>query len=222
MTDIYIDPTIAALRDLHQQIHTNAADDDTIADYLTRQARGIRTAHQQGNRAVVFHLACWCPDFIGVDADQVMRAELSAEQAQFCVAREYGYRSWSEIEQLSDKCVNPDFEQAVDALLGGDLNALRQQLQRQPALSQMHSAFAHRATLLHYIGANGVESYRQVTPMNAADLCRCVLDAGADVNAVANVYGGSTALALVTSSAHPANAGLTDALAAVLNVAGAR
>ena len=31
----------------------------------------------------------------------------------------------------------------------------------------MKSAAAHRATLLHYIGANGVEGYRQKTPKNA-------------------------------------------------------
>ena len=30
----------------------------------------------------------------------------------------------------------------------------------------------HRATLLHYVGANGVEAYRQKTPPNATEIAR--------------------------------------------------
>jgi len=76
-------------------------------------------------------------------------------------------------------------------------------------------------SLLHYIGANGVESYRQITPMNAAEIVKTLIDAGADVNAPANMYGGSTPLELVLSSAHPHNAGVVDEIAAVLRNAGA-
>jgi len=37
----------------------------------------------------------------------------------------------------------------------------------------------HHATLLHYVGANGIESFRQKTPANAVDIARLLLDAGA-------------------------------------------
>jgi ankyrin repeat protein len=68
---------------------------------------------------------------------------------------------------------------------------------------------AHRATLLHYVAANGVEGYRQRTPKNAVDVARLLLDAGAEVDALADLYGqGCTTMSLLVSSCHPAEAGL--------------
>src|SRR4029079_14228007 len=59
---------------------------------------------------------------------------------------------------------------------------------------------AHRATLLHYVAANGVEGYRQVTPANAVDVARLLLQAGAEVDALADMYGGHhTTLSMLVS-----------------------
>ncbi len=221
MNSIYIDSTISELRALHQQFHESAASHDTIIDYLTRQVDGIMREHARGNRAMVFHLACWCPPLIGTGAEHIMSITLSADQARTAVAREYGFADWQAVEALGSRSTDPVFEATVDLMLAGNLSALEQALQRDPDLCQAKSAFGHQATLLHYLAANGVESYRQVTPMNAVELCRCLIDAGADVNASANIYGGSRTLGLVTSSAHPANAGLTDQIADLLIKAGA-
>src|SRR5428012_13463 len=50
---------------------------------------------------------------------------------------------------------------------------------------------------LHYCGANGVEGYRQKTPKNIVEIARMLLEAGADVDAGADVYGsGCTTLGL--------------------------
>ena len=43
---------------------------------------------------------------------------------------------------------------------------------------------SHRATLLHYVGANGVEDYRQRSPQNAVAVAEALLAAGAEVDAV--------------------------------------
>ena len=48
----------------------------------------------------------------------------------------------------------------------------------------------YAATLLHYVGANGVEGYRQQSPPNAVAIARLLLDAGAEVDAFAGMYGG--------------------------------
>jgi len=77
----------------------------------------------------------------------------------------------------------------------------------------------HRATLLHYIAANGVEDFRQKTPKNALDVARLLLDAGAEVDALAETYGGGsiqTTMNLLVSSTHPAGAGLQSNLAELL------
>jgi len=81
----------------------------------------------------------------------------------------------------------------------------------------------HNSTLLHYVSANGVESYRQKTPRNILAIARALLDAGAEVDAEADVYGrGSTTLALAVTSSHPREAGLQIPLADLLLERGAR
>ena len=47
----------------------------------------------------------------------------------------------------------------------------------------------HAATLLHYTSANGVEGYRQKTPPNAVEITRALLQAGAQPDALADMYG---------------------------------
>src|SRR5207244_12396288 len=71
----------------------------------------------------------------------------------------------------------------------------------------------HRATLLHYVAANGVECYRQKTPQNAVEVATMLLQAGAEVDSVADLYGGQcTTMAMLVSSCHPAQAGVQVAL----------
>ena len=75
----------------------------------------------------------------------------------------------------------------------------------------------HRATLLHYVAANGVEGYRQRTPANAVDVAKMLLHAGAEVDALADMYGGQhTTMSMLVSSGHPAKVGVQVALAETL------
>jgi ankyrin repeat protein len=74
---------------------------------------------------------------------------------------------------------------------------------------QARSTRAHRSTLLHYVSANGVEDFRQKTPKNIIDITKLLLNAGADVNAESDAYGGrSTTLGLTATSRHPEHAGV--------------
>jgi len=74
---------------------------------------------------------------------------------------------------------------------------------------------------LHYVGSNGIETHRQRVPSNLAAITRRLLDSGAVVDAVAQMYGGTTTLALLMSSVHPSRAGVRDEVAALLREAGA-
>jgi ankyrin repeat protein len=79
------------------------------------------------------------------------------------------------------------------------------------------SARPHRATLLHYVAANGVEGERQRTPANALEVAKTLLDAGAEVDAVADMYDAeATTMDMLVSSEHPAKAGLQSDLAELL------
>ena len=57
-------------------------------------------------------------------------------------------------------------------------------------LARARSARVHHATLLHYVAANGVEDFRQQSPPNAVTGARRLLEAGAEVDALADTYDG--------------------------------
>ena len=110
------------------------------------------------------------------------------------------------------------FEAAVEAVIDGDADMLRALLHEDPSLATGRSTREHRATLLHYVAANGVEDERQRTPANAVEIARMIVDAGADPNATAEFYGGgpgSTALVGLVSSGHPYDAGVQEELVEV-------
>jgi hypothetical protein len=103
------------------------------------------------------------------------------------------------------------FETAADAVIEGRLTELRALLRTHPALATARSHREHHATLLHYVAANGVEQYRQKSPPNAVEIANALLEAGAEVDALADTYAGGTTettLNLLVSSVHPRDAGV--------------
>jgi hypothetical protein len=114
------------------------------------------------------------------------------------------------------------FEAAADAIANGDISTIERQLHRDAGLVHARSTRRHHSTLLHYVGANGVEAFRQRTPKNAVQVAETLLAAGAEVDAIADMYGGATTLGLVATSIHPKLAGLQEALIDVLLAHGAR
>ena len=134
--------------------------------------------------------------------------------AQFVLARSHGFTSWPTFAAHIDALAHAGtetaaFEAAAEAIVRGDEAFLQQLLRQHPELIRARSAREHRATLLHYVSANGVENYRQQSPPNAARVTELLLAAGADVEAEADVYGGGcTALGLVATSTPPREAGV--------------
>lgn len=160
----------------------------------------------------------WRPKFI--PASEIRDAVLSLDDARLAVARYYDFLDWSALAAYVEAVLPEgpvfEFESAVEAVIDGDLAALEAALVRNPALVSARSsrvcAFdppVHRATLLHYVAANGVEAYRQKTPANAVEVARALLQAGAEPDAPADMYGAEcTTMSMLVSSSHPAQAGL--------------
>ncbi len=116
---------------------------------------------------------------------------------------------------------NVVFERAVKAVIDGSLDELRGLLDARPGLVRARSPRSHRATLLHYVAANGVE--RQQTPPNAPAIAALLLERGAEVDADCAMYGGgSTTLMLTVTSTFPERAGLTGEIVRVLARGGAK
>lgn len=148
--------------------------------------------------------------------------------AQFVIARAQGFTSWPKFAEHLDALARANspvsaFEVAADAIVTGDVITLDRLVRTNPDLIRARSTREHRATLLHYVAANGVENYRQKTPRNAVDVAELLLRAGAEVDAEADVYGGgATTLGLVATSVHPLKAGVQNQLIDVLVTYGAR
>jgi ankyrin repeat protein len=202
-----------------------------------RQAEGLLAGHRAADPAAIdlFHRKHprfldekikWRPKFI---ADSEIRdAPLCLDDARLAIARHYDFLDWPSltdwVEAVSQDGIVFEFESAVEAVVNGDLAALEEALRRDPALVRARSgrvcAFdppVHRATLLHYVAANGVEAYRQKTPPNAVAIAHALLQAGAEPDALADMYGAEcTTMSMLVSSSHPAEAGLQAPLVELL------
>lgn len=136
------------------------------------------------------------------------------------------------------------FGRAITAVVRADSEELSVLLTQLPDLVRQRSNSSHRATLLHYVASNAVEDALQLSPQSIYNqLKRCsqpdqrhalvqraittvkiLLAAGAEVDAVADAYGGGNAqtpMNWLVSSDHPFQAGILDDLTKTLCQAGA-
>jgi hypothetical protein len=195
-------------------------------------AKDLVKACKSGSREIAVWADRWMAALLGgSDQRRISRAASQVEDfalrtltraerhcvladAQFVLARSHGFVSWPGFSTHLDALTRGDtetaaFEAAADAIVRGEETTLQQLLRRYPDLIRARSTREHRATLLHYVSANGVEGYRQKSPANAARITELLIAAGADVEAEADVYGGGcTALGLVATSTPPREAGV--------------
>lgn len=192
----------------------------TIAD-AEAQAEQLFTALNAGDMDAAWRFKWEHPRFAGQTVDTVRAATLTLDDARLVVAHQHSFETWADLVAFVGAVSIPGalarFEEAVDAVVSGDLDTLREMLREHPELVRARSTRRHHATLLHYIAANGVEGYRQKTPANAVAIASALLDAGAEVDALADMYDHRcTTMSLLVSSAHPHDAGLQIALAETL------
>ncbi|MFL5620163.1 MAG: ankyrin repeat domain-containing protein [Gemmatimonadaceae bacterium] len=185
------------------------------------QAQSLLADLHAGDEAAAWRFKWEHPRFRDRPVGEVRSAALDAEDAKLVTARSYAFESWDDLAAFAERATSDRgivrFETAADAMTGGDRDVLEALLREDPALAGARSARRHHATLLHYVAANGVEGWRQRTSPNAVEIARLLLDAGADPNALADMYDARcTTLGMLVSSSPPAEAGLQLALAELL------
>ena len=190
-------------------------------DDYQRQAEKLFEQLMSGDEPAAWRFKWVHPHFRGKSVGDVRTTALQLADAQLVVAREYSFEDWAAltwfIEAVGYDAAVERFETAVEAVISGDLAALQSTLREHPELSRARSTCRHHATLLHYVAANGVEGGRQKTPVNAVEIAKTLLNAGAEVDALADMYDAKcTTMSMLVSSCHPANAGLQAALAETL------
>jgi len=192
----------------------------TLTEYQ-QQAEGLFTSLKSCDEAAEWRFKWTHPLFRGKTVGDVRASNLGLADAQIVIAHEYGFENWGALAAFAD-AVSRDgpvrrFETAVEAVISGSLEALGAMLQQHPELARARSTRSHHATLLHYVAANGVEGSRQRTPPNAVEVAKMLLVAGAEVDALADMYDQQcTTMSMLVSSCHPADAGLQGALAELL------
>ena len=208
---------------LHEELLRNYPGDLSVLEVLEIQAQTLFKEHGKGNPAVCVQISNWFPALVGAGEDKILESTFSLKDARLTVAREHGFEDWRQVKKKEMAKFDPEFENAANAVVGGEINTLKELLVSRPGLSKQTSPYGHKATLLLYVAANGVETWRQKVPSNAVEITRMLIETGADIEATASVYGGQyNTMSLLMSSAHPAKAGLTEAIAAVLREATVR
>ena len=178
-------------------------------DHLKYQARDLLKAFEQGNSDSEERFRRHVPRF-RVPSEHVRALEPTLVEAQLVVAREYGFSSWSRLKSHVDAvtgAVSPahtveDLARYFVAILDRGIDVVRECLELHPELvdarildehSQLRGAALHEAlrqpppplpdlehstTALHLISV----AYRD--PEACLQICRLLVDHGADVNAL--------------------------------------
>ena len=185
------------------------------------QAEVLIEGLKSGDESAAWRFKWLHPRYRGKVVNDVRSATLDLADAQLVLAHEYGFENWAALERfvndVSQEGPVDRFEAAVEAVVAGDLVTLRTMLRDDPELIRARSTRRHHSPLLHYVAANGVEQARQRTPANAVEVANLLLEAGAEADALADMYEAKcTTMSMLVSSSHPAEAGLQVALAETL------
>ena len=179
-----------------------------------KQAKDLVKAFKAGDPQALDRIRWNHPRFRGLSDAEIRKRRFTLADAQHVIAGLHYFESWPKLLHHIQTLEKQDpavmrFEEAADAIIAGDIPKLRALLSAHPELIHERSTRGHHAPLLHFISANGIEGYRQITPPNIVEVAKILLDAGAEVEAESEAYGGgSKALGLVATSAHPRLAGV--------------
>lgn len=178
--------------------------DAPLGEYV-REAEALAAAVRAQSFPALQRVWSWHPAYIGQPLSAIPHDSFDVAAARQTVACEYGCDTWDALETLvsgiADGGTVRAFEIAAEAVAHGDVDGLDRMLQATPQLAHARSPRRHRATLLHYVAANGVEPPRQSGSPHAVRVAECLLDHGAAVDALACFYDeDASTLALVVST----------------------
>ena len=219
--DVYISEQVSHVLDLYEGLVDERAWSRTACEQVELLGDRLLDGHRAKLPGAAVELHNWLPNAGRRSTEELFDLPLCRNDALEAASRAHGFGSWHDTGLRGRKPGDPDFESAIECLLRGDITALLDVLDRVPDLVVRRSHYGHRATLLHYLAANGVETYRQRVPLNASTMAVILLERGADVLAIASAYGADqTVKRLLLTSGHPHEAGVTRDILAALNSAG--
>jgi ankyrin repeat protein len=166
-------------------------------NHLKYQAKDLLKGLAARDRGVAQRIREFNPRFKGAADAEIFDSALRLSDAQFTIAREYGFKSWARLKahvespELAsrlklphhERIENSVFRRAVDLLDAGDRAGLRDYLNQHPKLVLQHVEFEsgnyfHSAALLEFIAENPIR--HGTLPKNIVEVAKVILDAGPD------------------------------------------
>jgi ankyrin repeat protein len=195
---------------------------------LKVQAKDLLRAQRAHEPASLQRLREFHPRFRDAQDDTIATTPLKLSDAQFAIAREYGFRSWPRLKSFVERpqredlrtphhlrITDPLFRRAVDLIDAGDADGLRSLLNGHPDLARKRLEFEgwnyfQNPALVEFVAGN--PSRHERVPENTPDLARIILEAGGrhDRESLDN------ALGLAASSAVARISGVQESLINVL------
>jgi hypothetical protein len=165
-------------------------------DHLKHQAKDLQRGLRERDAEVAQRLREFHPDLHAASDAAIFSANVSLADAQFAIAREYGFTSWKRLKSRVEKLRASDefeparqeqiedavFRRGVDLLDAGDVAGLREHLREHPQLARQRVAFEgvnyfRNPALLEFVAENPVRHGR--LPRNVVEIARVLIEAGA-------------------------------------------
>jgi hypothetical protein len=138
-----------------------------------KQAKDLLKAFKAGDPKVLDHIRWNHPRFKRLRDEEIKTRPFALADAQLVIAGLHSFESWPKLLQHIERLrlKDPDvmrFENAADAIVAGDIPALKKMLAEHPELIHARSTRHQHAPLLHYVTA---QRHRELPPENSAE-CR--------------------------------------------------
>ena len=206
-TTVYIHPDVSQVWELHAAVIGGFDFAESILDLLDRLAMNLaRASAVDDPRASVEIKNFLRPGEYDIPEGGM---RLGLKEAREIMARQHGFADWEEVKIGGRATLQQEFEMAVDYLVSGNTGSLERMLDENPHLVLQRSAYFHKASLLHYVSANGVEIRRQTVPGNLAGIASLLIERGADPEARGFFYGRMMdTVSLLRTGSHTKQAGV--------------
>lgn len=218
MVQVHVGHVVKELIAFYQPVLDLKLEFDSIFHQVEAFGLHAYKLFQEGDHRSIAEFNNYNPKYIGKKIEEIIKSNPSKEDFLETAAYNFSFKGYEHLKVEGNLPIDTSFEQAVDLLLSGNKDALIQLIDSDPTLLHRNSRYNHKAGLIHYLGSNGVEFWRQVVPLNIVELLRLLLERGVDPDMPNNIYGSSSTLAgLIQTSAHPHKAGLTPDLINLLS-----
>lgn len=215
--EIYISGHVQQIQRLYRPIINDLTSYPTLKKQLKGFLEIAYDSYKSGQNTFALEFSNYHPKWLGKYEEIINYENHSWEDFELVIARAYGFKNWDEVILHGNQSFDAQFEKAIDFVLSGKLEALKKLLSNNPGILQTKSIYGHQASLIHYVGSNGIEIWRQQVPNNLPSILKFLLDSGADPNSINKIYGtGSQLIDLIESSDHPFTAGLSQELIHIL------